>query len=188
VILAHHEDDQAETIFQRLLRGSGVTGLTGMSYDSHIGALRVLRPLLDVRASELRAFLREHNINWREDASNRSGAYQRNQVRVLLQKFPALSEASLDLGSRARVLTNWLQANSPELSEEFGVNDVQKLPPPLARESLRRWLAKQGSDEISPDAIERFLQMCLDAATPARQHFPGGIFIRRRRGTIACQI
>ena len=57
VILAHQADDQAETIFLRLLRGSGPAGLAGMSPRRQISGLTMLRPLLNVRRSELREFL-----------------------------------------------------------------------------------------------------------------------------------
>jgi tRNA(Ile)-lysidine synthase len=70
VVLAHHADDQAETVMQRLLRGSGVAGLRPMRPDSVIGGLRIVRPLLAVRRATLRTFLREHGVAWREDWSN----------------------------------------------------------------------------------------------------------------------
>jgi tRNA(Ile)-lysidine synthase len=85
VILAHHADDQAETVLLRLLRGSGYAGLAGMARDSDVGGLRVLRPLLTVRAESLRQYLKSRSLSWREDSSNRSGKYLRNRVRIFLR-------------------------------------------------------------------------------------------------------
>src|SRR6185437_3878431 len=61
VILAHHADDQAETVLHRLLRGSGPTGLAAMERATNIGGLRIVRPLLSVARETLRAFLASHH-------------------------------------------------------------------------------------------------------------------------------
>ena len=81
VIVAQHQDDQIETIFLRLLRGSGPMGLAGMEAISELGGLQILRPLLDFRSSALRNYLTYIGQPWREDASNASDAYLRNRVR-----------------------------------------------------------------------------------------------------------
>ena len=75
VILAHHADDQAETVLSRLLRGSGYTGLAGMLPRASVCGLMILRPLLDVRREMLRKYLRSIGEAWREDLSNRSPQY-----------------------------------------------------------------------------------------------------------------
>lgn len=84
VVLAHHADDQAETVLMRLLRGSGMTGLAGMSYCN---ARNYVRPLLDVSRSEIEQYLRERGLDWREDASNRDTVYMRNSIRHELLPF-----------------------------------------------------------------------------------------------------
>ena len=78
VVLAHHADDQAETVLMRLLRGSGMTGLSGMAYRNDRG---YVRPLLDIRRTEIEQYLRESGQEWREDASNSDTAYLRNRIR-----------------------------------------------------------------------------------------------------------
>jgi tRNA(Ile)-lysidine synthetase-like protein len=81
VVMAHHADDQAETVVMRILRGTGVEGLAAMGAVSRIGTLAILRPLLTVRRAELRACLGEIGQRWREDETNASGRYVRNRVR-----------------------------------------------------------------------------------------------------------
>ena len=78
VVLAHHADDQAETLLMRLLRGSGLTGLSGMAYRNARG---YVRPLLDVSRAEIEQYLRGHGLEWREDASNSDTIYLRNRIR-----------------------------------------------------------------------------------------------------------
>ena len=70
VATAHHADDVAETFLMRLARGSSAAGLAGLKRISHVNGITFIRPLLDLRDTELRAFLRRRNIAWREDATN----------------------------------------------------------------------------------------------------------------------
>ena len=84
VALAHHADDQAETVLMRLLRGSGMTGLSGMAYRNSRG---YVRPLLDIPRSEIEQYLRGRGLTWREDASNSDTLYLRNRIRHELLPF-----------------------------------------------------------------------------------------------------
>ena len=186
VILAHHADDQAETVMQRLLRGSSIGGLTGMSPAACVRGVTILRPLLGVRREQLRDLLRSRGIAWREDASNASLQQQRNRVRAtLLSTHPQLQEPLIDLAAACESLVSWLRAAAPMLGDAFAADAVARLPGPIAREALRRWLAdRAGPDEVTPAAVGRLLEMASDFATPPRQQFPGGIVVRRRGGKI----
>lgn len=87
VVLAHHADDQAETVLQRLLRGAGMNGLSGMTYRNDRG---YVRPLLEVTRREIEQYLRELGLSWRDDASNSDTVYLRNSIRHKL--LPLLEE------------------------------------------------------------------------------------------------
>jgi tRNA(Ile)-lysidine synthetase-like protein len=186
VLLAHHADDQAETFVQRLLRSGAPAGLTGMSADSRVAGLRILRPLLNVRAADLRAFLRARNEPWREDQSNASPAYQRNRVRALLAAHPHLAEVCLEAVAAMRDLLAWTRSAAPTLPVVFPARQLADLPDALAEESARRWLASQGvpRGELSPAVLARLIEMSRDAATAPRQQFPGSVTVRRRGGKI----
>lgn len=86
IAVAHHLDDQAETVLMHLLRGSGADGLSGM--DRKRGD--IIRPLLGIRRKELEEYARLQKISWREDESNQSMDYFRNRVRR--QVMPLLEE------------------------------------------------------------------------------------------------
>lgn len=77
VALAHHQDDQAETVLLRLLRGSGTLGLSGMRAKRGI----FVRPFLYTPKSEILAFLQEKDIPYRLDKSNEENLYLRNKIR-----------------------------------------------------------------------------------------------------------
>ena len=81
LILAHHQDDLAETFLMRLLRGSGLTGLGAFGPVAEIEGMRVVRPLISWTRAEIRKTARLAGISWREDASNRDPAFLRNRIR-----------------------------------------------------------------------------------------------------------
>lgn len=186
VLLAHHADDQAETILQRLLRGSGPAGLTGMRVEARVGGLTILRPLLDVPAAALREYLRSRGRSWREDASNASPAYQRNRVRAVLADCPRVAGALHDLGRACDGLVAWARETAPALGETFATSELADLPDVLATEAARGWLVARGAprDELSGAVLGRLVAMARDAATPPRANFPGGLWVGRRRGRI----
>ena len=82
LFLAHHQDDQAETILFRLAKGSGLDGLSGMAavqkYDDQ---LRLVRPLLDVTHAQLISTCKKAGLEWFEDISNVSDLYSRVRIR-----------------------------------------------------------------------------------------------------------
>lgn len=94
IALAHHADDQAETVLMRLLRGSGATGLAGMRFKTDDGRIR---PLLSSSRSDILAHLSARGLPYREDASNRDTAFLRNRIRhellpLLASYNPAIAE------------------------------------------------------------------------------------------------
>jgi len=94
IALAHHADDQAETLLMRLLRGAGIRGLASMAHRSDQA---VIRPLLGLHRDDLRAHLALHKIPFREDASNQDRSFLRNRIRhellpLLAGYNPAISD------------------------------------------------------------------------------------------------
>ena len=122
VALAHHGDDQVELFFLRLLRGAGGEGVAGMKWRSPSPVDRkiaLVRPLLDVDKAELRRFVCQNNIRFREDATNALPAAPRNRIRnellpLLRKKFqPGLAKTVLRLmeiiGAEADIVTGMAQ-------------------------------------------------------------------------------
>jgi tRNA(Ile)-lysidine synthase len=104
IALGHTRDDQAETFLLRLVRGAGSRGLAGM----HPRRGAMIRPLIDCRREELRAYLRDRDAGWHEDASNEDVTIPRNRVRAELlpllgSRFnPAVVETLADAADIAR--------------------------------------------------------------------------------------
>ncbi len=80
IFLAHHADDQIETFFIKLLRGSGSEALSGMSEQNGV----YYRPLLDFTKETLLEYAQANKLTWREDLSNQSDKYLRNAIRLNL--------------------------------------------------------------------------------------------------------
>ncbi len=97
IALAHHQDDQAETVLFNLLRGTGLAGASGMPVQGKLGRKHLLRPLLDVPRTAIRAYASAHRLAWIEDESNADETLTRNFLRrrvgtLLESKIPRWRE------------------------------------------------------------------------------------------------
>src|SRR5258706_870924 len=97
IALAHHLDDQAETVLFNLLRGTGLAGASGMPARGRLGRKRLLRPLLGVPRRAIRAYASAQRLAWIEDESNADEALTRNFIRrrvgpLLEERFPRWRE------------------------------------------------------------------------------------------------
>ena len=104
ISVAHHKDDQAESILAHIIRGSGLNGLTGMSVVQSEYAIPVVRPLLDVTKENLLAYIGTKHISYCVDPTNEDVRYQRNRIRhriipELEAVNPAVVDAIVRLGS-----------------------------------------------------------------------------------------
>ncbi|RTE91107.1 tRNA lysidine(34) synthetase TilS [Bradyrhizobium sp. LVM 105] len=109
VLTAHTRDDQAETLLMRLLRGSGLAGLSAMAPLSERDGIVLARPLLDVPKAQLVATLRRAKIGFADDPTNRDPAFTRPRLRALL---PLLAAEGGDSRNLARLATRLARANA----------------------------------------------------------------------------
>ncbi len=125
LLVAHHRDDQFETICMRRQSGSGTVGLAGMSGCVEHSAFRILRPLLDVPGERLGATLVSQGFGWVEDPSNRDTRFARARMRVtvrdpgIIDHAPAVQRVAWERklsGVIARIVTQ----------DEFGVARVHR--------------------------------------------------------------
>lgn len=104
LLTAHHCDDQVETMFFRLARGSGLEGLSAMSAQKIVSGVRLLRPFLQISKSRLIATLQDRRQEWLEDPSNQNPLYGRVNIRSQLENY----EHNENIKNRASYLTNFL--------------------------------------------------------------------------------
>ena len=109
ILTAHTRDDQAETLLMRLLRGSGIAGLSAMPRETEREGLWLTRPLLDVAKARLIATLQKARIGFADDPTNRDPAFTRPRLRALM---PVLAEEGGDARSLARLAARLARANA----------------------------------------------------------------------------
>ncbi|WP_432411088.1 tRNA lysidine(34) synthetase TilS [Rasiella sp. SM2506] len=92
ILTAHHVDDDLETFFINLSRGTGLKGLTGIPKQNE----KIVRPLLPFSREDILKFAKDQNMYWREDSSNAKTDYLRNQLRIeVLPKYKNVSDKTL---------------------------------------------------------------------------------------------
>lgn len=191
VLTAHQQEDQAETLLERLLRGSGLTGLGGMAASRPLGpGVILLRPLLDFRRQALRDWLQQRGLSWLEDPANRNPARRRARIRAqvlpLLEReaghdlTPKLAQTAQRLQQAETALASYLALIWPTLGVEWQEREIT-----LSSEAL----------QAQPDALVcRVLGTCHQQLThrpplsaPAQAGFLKLVRSGRRQWTMRVQ-
>ena len=196
LLLAHHADDQVETVLYRLLRGTGTKGLAGIPMNRPLGLGEILRPLLPYPRKDLEAYAAEQELQWIEDESNQDTTFDRNFLRQKV--VPVLAERWPDYAARvahsaalcaetdqlAIILAAQDLAAVYERSERIGWSIA--LEPFMALDTsrqanlLRHWA---GQHQL-PQPGHRIVETVLHELLPARQDAEplvswGGVQLRR---------
>lgn len=197
VFLAHHAEDQAETILGNLCRGTGLHGLSGMAESATDRAgLTKLRPLLEVRREEIDAYVDAHGLAFREDSSNASLEHRRNRLRQ--DVLPLLREVGqrdvVELIVRCGRLAGrdeaCLREAALRLAQEEGVweeSDLLRITPglkaahpALQARVLRHWLVEILKVKgVGSHEIEGALEL-LAGDEVSKLNLPGGGWLRRK--------
>jgi tRNA(Ile)-lysidine synthase len=167
LVLAHHLDDQAETVLMNLLRGAGARGASGMPARSTLGTgTTVLRPLLELSRKKIQAYASEQRLEWIYDESNADESFTRNFVRrrlgpLLEERFPRWRE---NLARAARLFAR----------SELGADRL-----------LREFLAAQGLRAPSEaKLVEMLKQLTSEGGGASTLLAHDGARLRRYRGRV----
>lgn len=203
LLLAHHLDDQCETLMLRLLRGAGVHGLSGMPPQRSLAnsAATLLRPLLGATRAELQCYAEQRGLRWINDDSNDDVRFRRNWLRHQLLPqietiFPAyrqqLSQTSQHLGDAALLLDEMAAADFVgnladariDLSPVLLLNEARQ-------RNLLRWFLRQKNLTASTQLLEQLRQQMLFAADNAEpllqigdwhaERYRGSMYLHRRQ-------
>ncbi|RFC39148.1 MAG: tRNA(Ile)-lysidine synthase [Candidatus Nitrotoga sp. LAW] len=180
IALAHHLDDQAETLLLQLLRGAGVRGASAMPAITHrVNAPTLLRPLLNVPRSRLLEYAQQHGLQWVEDESNADDAYPRNFLRhrilpLLEQRFPAyrktLLRSSQHFAEAAELLDELAQqdAELAIVGNRLDVKKLRVLGGIRGKNLLRYFLAAQGTPIPDSTRLQEMLRQLCNARQDAQ--------------------
>jgi tRNA(Ile)-lysidine synthase len=195
LLMAQHQDDQAETVLLQLLRGSGVKGLAAMPRLRAFGDGYLLRPLLDCPHAALLEYARVNRLAWVDDPSNEDISLDRNLLRhhvlpLLRRRWPALS-ATLSRSARhcaeaAQLLEQIAEQDASMLldgsQDTVLVSRLVHLPAERQVNVLRHWLRRKVGRSPSAAVLERVVHELLrcreDAVACVRW---GGFELRRYR-------
>jgi tRNA(Ile)-lysidine synthase len=191
IALAHHADDQVETLLIALGRGAGLAGLAAMPALALRDGLRYHRPLLAVAGADIRAWLRVQGVEWIDDPSNDDTRFTRNRIRA--QLLPAIQSVFPHFRATfARSAAHAAQAQ--QLLEQLAEQDLQVTgqPPRIAalqtlaraRQAniLRHWFARQHGCRPSAAQLEELLDQiacCTTRGHRVRIKLGGG-FVERK--------
>ena len=187
VAVAHHADDNAETVLHRALRGTGLAGLAGIPVERALGPVRLIRPMLHCRRAEIERFLAAAGLSWREDETNRHLDHRRNFLRhELLPRIrervnPRASDALLRLAEQAQTASEFLRTEAQRVLDEAAVRGAGvppathagKMPAPWP-EALSASVLATAHPAVRSEAIRLLFEHAglpardLDAATVAR--------------------
>lgn len=157
LVLAHHADDQVETLILRMLRGTGPQGLAGMPAQRSLGEGVLIRPLLEFSRAELETYAQQHELRWVEDDSNINTRFDRNFLRhevvpKLAQRWPHYRS---NFNRNARVAKDAQHSLDYFLGRELAPQMLKhcdglacdwllSYEPALQINLLRRWLNQRG--------------------------------------------
>ncbi len=189
--LAHHLDDQAETVLLSLLRGAGVRGASGMPALGRLGAKLLLRPLLEVPRAELTRYAHANGLQWVDDESNRDTAHARNFLRLrvaplLEERYPrwrqALGRAAHHFSDADALLRDY--AGTRPL-DRLRIAELRSRSAPAARVLLREYLGAYGLRPPATRRLAEMLRQLTSAAPGARVELAhDGAVLRVYRGEL----
>lgn len=168
LLLAHHRDDQMETMLLRLMRGAGSRGLSGIPRYRRLEEGFLFRPLLDFDRQELMLYAQEQELQWIEDDSNQNQRFDRNYCRhrllpLIESRWPGYRES----WSKTAVLASESEALTRELAAidlDFAATDspfklkldcLLSLSEPRRRNALRHWLSNLGVPELGWNKLQQ---------------------------------
>jgi tRNA(Ile)-lysidine synthase len=165
LLTAHHLNDQLETVLFRLLRGTGLHGLTAMQAVSHRDHYRVCRPLLNTPREQLEHYAQHHRLKWIFDPNNDNPDYSRNRLRH--QVLPALLAYHPDSLKNLRQTRDNLQHSLALLTTLLGQQNPLPMDtyrqPELLATALYHWLHARGLSPASHLQLLQFARDCLQS-------------------------
>jgi len=194
VATGHHRDDVAEGVLVQLLRGCGPRALAGIAATAPSG---LIRPLLGCSRQQLRAWLLEHDLPWREDSSNRGPQHLRNRVRLdllptleahsprlrdhLVALAATLAEDEAFLAGELADRAHWIEPWSPDGS--VPLDAIAALPPALRSRWLHAQAAHSGIGRATRRQVE-LLHGLLDRSRPRAVTLTGRWRLRAAGGRL----
>lgn len=196
LLVAQHQDDQAETLLLQLMRGAGPKGLSAMSSSGTLASgRRVLRPLLSVTRSELEDYAKSHSLVWIEDESNSDDRFDRNFLRnqvlpLLKSRWPNATKtisrsAALCEEQQLLIESEALQKLQQAKTEQkhnvtLNLKELKDLSPAWFSQIMRLWLRELQIDLPSVAVMQQVYRQTFGASDDAQVNIQLAGFQLRR--------
>ena len=198
----HQKNDNAETVLQRLLRGTGFRGLAGIWPVRRFADLQLASPLLCATRAEIVQYLQRRALPWREDATNVDVAYTRNRIRhqllpllqqeargCLVEELSELAASATKLNARIEreAQEAWSELVTPTTEEiVFQASGLAALPDLVAVEMIRRAAADltAGQCEMAEPHYRAVLGLARKRLEGKRVALPRGLIVRYERARL----
>lgn len=171
LITAHHMNDQYETFFLKLFRGSGISGLCAMEYISRNFGMTIYRPLLNVPKSEIIEYAKTHNLKYVNDPSNQDTDYDRNFLRAMMpslmarfNNFSGLNKAISNIRDAELLISDLYEIDRGNVcisEEEIDLRKLSKLPSHRIKNFLYMFVRSKGGI-ISCGSLENSVKMIMN--------------------------
>ena len=193
IALGHQQNDLAETLLWRVLRGTSLFGLNGLKLND----APWFRPLLGLARGDLMAYLNRLGQDWREDPSNDTDDYLRNRIRR--QLIPVMSElagtSAVDklakLADEAADLQTWFESafeSSLWTSPTLDYHSLHGLVPLFAQELIHRFLVHKGCREIGHRQLEEIYKLAQSGKGGWRIDLKDGLMVEGRAHLIRVEV
>lgn len=205
IALAHHRDDNLETVVMRFLRGSGLRGLAGIRpvrmHSSPKWSGRLIRPLLECSRAEIEQYCQQQSVPFRIDQSNLSDEYTRNRVRLdliprLLEYNPNLSETIACMAGFMAEEDDYIETQAKAIMDthsvqrgdtvEISLQALAEAHPAVARRAILLLIerVRGARKDIYSTHIEDVLDLIRAGDRSGLLSLPGGTSVRKRYGMV----
>ena len=203
IAIAHNEDDQAETVLMRAIRGTGIAGLGGMAPLKKMRGFTVIRPLIEISRKEIEDFMRDNNLGFRHDPSNDKLIFTRNKIRHELIPYleknfnPNIKEVLANMAENLRPENEFLdkfskrkyRAISKRNKDGEIVIEIKKIK--RQAEAIRKRILRNALEELKGD-LRRFTyqhwremeELLNNRPLNSIVDLPGGFKVIKRKKTL----
>ena len=203
IAVAHHMNDQAETVIFRIIRGSGIKGLTGMEAKRD----NIIRPLLCLKREEIEQYLEERDQSFRTDETNGKLEYSRNYIRKkIMPKFEGLRQNAVEhinaLSGEASEINAFMEKKANELldlasreadrkyitkglTEKYKADVLTQAEPILLKFAVRALITRAGVSikDVTRSHIDSLCEM-ISKPKSGEIHLPKGVTVVRESGIV----
>ena len=175
IAVAHHLDDQVETVLMRIVRGTSFSGYTGIKEIRYDRNVKIIRPLMHIEKEQILEYAKQHNITYFEDKSNREDLYTRNRFRnniipLLKQENPNLNNKIIQLAEYIDSADELLEEKKNEFLKEFSMynnvslHDFNILNQIVKIKVIKHLINNASHDtvEVSYEQYKAIIDMCLN--------------------------